>query len=489
VTDAATAHGTKQQATGATPHVIVMFGATGDLARRKLLPGLLHLSCSNLALEIRVIGTSLDEIDNDAYRKLARKACLEFCRHEISEDQVDEFISNVTYVPQGAGPEALAAAVAEQSDALGGDADLLHYLSVPPKAVMAVMEELHKADLVENSRVIMEKPFGVDLASARELNTAIHERFEEEQIFRIDHFLGKEAAQNILAFRFANGLFEPIWNRNFIDHIQIDVPERLTCENRAHFYDAVGAFRDMVVTHLFQILAFVAMEPPTELASGAIGDEKNKVFRSMRLLDPSDVVRGQYRGYRDEPGVSAESDTETFVALKAEIDNWRWAGVPFFLRTGKGMAEGQRIISIAFHEPPRSMFPAGSGVGQKGPDHLTFDLADVSKMSLSFYGKRPGPGMKLDKLSLQFTMEESGHAGDVLEAYERLILDAMRGDRTLYNTAEGIERLWEVSAPLLEDPPPTRSYDLDSWGPNAVHPLIAPRAWRLPFERGWRGKN
>jgi glucose-6-phosphate 1-dehydrogenase len=489
VTDAATAHGTKQQATGATPHVIVMFGATGDLARRKLLPGLLHLSCSGLALEIRVIGTSLDEIDNDAYRKLARKACLEFRRHEISEDQVDEFISNVTYVPQGAGPEALAAAVAEQSDALGGDADLLHYLSVPPKAVMAVMEELHKADLVENSRVIMEKPFGVDLASARELNTAIHERFEEEQIFRIDHFLGKEAAQNILAFRFANGLFEPIWNRNFIDHIQIDVPERLTCENRAHFYDAVGAFRDMVVTHLFQILAFVAMEPPTELASGAIGDEKNKVFRSMRLLDPSDVVRGQYRGYRDEPGVSAESDTETFVALKAEIDNWRWAGVPFFLRTGKGMAEGQRIISIAFHEPPRSMFPAGSGVGQKGPDHLTFDLADVSKMSLSFYGKRPGPGMKLDKLSLQFTMAETGHAGDVLEAYERLILDAMRGDRTLYNTAEGIERLWEVSAPLLEDPPPTRSYDLDSWGPNAVHPLIAPRAWRLPFERGWRGKK
>ena len=489
MSDAATAHGTKQQATGATPHVIVIFGATGDLARRKLLPGLLHLANSNLAPEIRVIGTSLDEIDNDAFRKLARKASAEFCRDEVPDEFLDEFIGNLIYVPQGAGPEALAAAVSEQSDALGGDADLLHYLSVPPKAVMPVMEALHKADLAGNSRVIMEKPFGVDLASARELNAAIHERFEEEQIFRIDHFLGKEAAQNILAFRFANGLFEPIWNRNFIDHIQIDVPERLTCESRAQFYDAVGAFKDMVVTHLFQILAFVAMEPPTELASAAISDEKNKVFRSMRLLDPSKVVRGQYRGYRDEPGVSAESDTETFVALKAEIDNWRWAGVPFFLRTGKGMAEGQRIISIAFHEPPRSMFPAGSGVGQKGPDHLTFDLADVSKMSLSFYGKRPGPGMKLDKLSLQFTMEETGHAGDVLEAYERLILDAMRGDRTLYNTAEGIERLWEVSAPLLDDPPPTRSYDLDSWGPNAVHPLIAPRAWRLPFERGWRGKD
>jgi len=481
--------GGKKKGVSAEPHVVVMFGATGDLARRKLLPGLLHLSCSNLAPEMRIIGTSLDEFDTEAFRKLAHKACHEFAHHDVSDESCEQFIGNLSFVSQrDNGPEALATAVAEQVAAVGGDARLLHYLSVPPAAVMSVMDTLQKADLVQNSRVIMEKPFGVDLASARELNKAIHERFDEEQIFRIDHFLGKEAAQNILAFRFANGLFEPIWNRNFIDHIQIDVPERLTCESRAQFYESVGAFKDMVVTHLFQILAFVAMEPPTELASEAISDEKNKVFRSMRLLDPSEVVRGQYRGYRDEPGVSAESDTETFVALKCEIDNWRWAGVPFFLRTGKGMAEGQRIISIAFHEPPRSMFPPGSGVGQKGPDHLTFDLADVSKMSLSFYGKRPGPGMKLDKLSLQFTMEETGHAGDVLEAYERLILDAMRGDRTLYNTAEGIERLWEISAPLLEDPPPARSYDLDSWGPNAVHPLIAPRAWRLPFERGWRSK-
>jgi glucose-6-phosphate 1-dehydrogenase len=481
-------HGVKEKSVGAEPHVIVMFGATGDLARRKLLPGLFHLTCSHLAPEFRIIGTSLDDIDGDTFRKLVAKACTEFSHHKTSDGVLDQFTSNLTYVPLNDGPEALARAVAEQSEALGGDAHLLHYLSIPPAAVMPVMGTLQKADLVHNSRVVMEKPFGVDLDSARELNKAIHEIFEEEQIFRIDHFLGKEAAQNILAFRFANGLFEPIWNRNFIDHIQIDVPERLTCENRAGFYESVGAFKDMVVTHLFQILAFVAMEPPTELASEAISDEKNKVFRSMRPLDPTEVVRGQYRGYRDEPGVAPDSDTETFVALKAEIDNWRWAGVPFFLRTGKGLAEGQRIISIAFHEPPRSMFPPGSGVGQKGPDHLTFDLADVSKMSLSFYGKRPGPGMKLDKLSLQFTMEETGHAGDVLEAYERLILDAMRGDRTLYNTAEGIERLWEVSAPLLEDPPPARSYDLDSWGPNAVHPLIAPRAWRLPFERGWRSK-
>lgn len=489
MTDPAKGRGAKETGKRAEPHVVVLFGATGDLARRKLLPGLYHLSCSNLAPEIRIVGTSLDDLDNDGFRTLADKACREFARRKASDELLDQFTKNLVYVPQDAGPEGLAKAVREQLETLGGNARLLHYLSVPPSAAMAVLEALYQADLVEHSRVIMEKPFGTDLQSAQELNAAIHKRFEEERIFRIDHFLGKEPAQNILAFRFANGLFEPIWNRNFIDHIQIDVPEKLTLEGRAKFYESTGAFRDMVVTHLFQILAFVAMEPPTALAPLAITDEKNKVFRSMRPLDPDEVVRGQYKGYRDEPGVSPESDTETFIALKCEIDNWRWAGVPFYLRTGKAMAEGQRIISIAFHEPPKSMFPPGSGVGQHGPDHLTFDLADVAKMSLSFYGKRPGPGMKLDKLSLQFAMQETGHAEEVLEAYERLILDAMHGDRTLYTTAEGIERLWEVSEPLLEDPPPVRSYDPGSWGPNAIHQLIAPRAWRLPFERVWRGKD
>jgi glucose-6-phosphate 1-dehydrogenase len=355
----------------------------------------------------------------------------------------------------------------------------VHYLSVPPAAALSAVRMLHEAGLVERCRVIMEKPFGTDLATAVSLNAQLHQVFAEDQIFRIDHFLGKEAAQNILAFRFANGLFEPIWNRNFIDHVQIDVPETLGLDRRAAFYEATGAYRDMVVTHLFQILAFTAMEAPTALEPAPISEEKNKVFRSMLPVDPKDVVRGQYVGYRSEPGVDPESDTETFIALKCVIDNWRWAGVPFFLRTGKRLAEGQRIISIAFREPPKSMFPAGSGVGAQGPDHLTFDLADASKMSLSFYGKRPGPGMRLDKLSMQFALHETGWIGDVLEAYERLILDAMRGDRTLFTTSEGIERLWEVSTPLLEAPPPVRLYQQ----------VIAPRAWRLPFERAWRDSN
>ncbi len=466
-------------------HVIVLFGASGDLAKRKLLPGLFHLALEGLVPECRIIGTSLDDLDDDSFRRLAEEACREHSHRLFSTEQWEAFATRLSFVCQTDGPGALANVVHAAESELGGHARRLHYLSVPPFAARAVVETLFEAGLVERSRIIMEKPFGTDLASAKALNASLHDTFLEDQIFRIDHFLGKEAAQNILAFRFANGLFEPIWNRSHIDHIQIDVPETLGLAQRAAFYESTGAYRDMVVTHLFQVLAFVAMEPPTALEPDAISEEKNKVFRSMGPVTPENVVRGQYMGYRDEPGVSPESETETFVALKCEIDNWRWAGVPFYLRTGKRMAEGQRIISIAFREPPRSMFPMGSGVGAHGPDHLTFDLADAPKLSLSFYGKRPGPGMKLDKLSLQFKLRGGGE-DDVLEAYERLIYDAIVGDRTLFTSAEGIERLWDVSKPLLENPPPVRPYAPGSWGPNAIHQLIAPHAWRLPFERPWR---
>ncbi|HTD74932.1 MAG TPA: glucose-6-phosphate dehydrogenase [Steroidobacteraceae bacterium] len=468
------------------PQVVVLFGATGDLARRKLLPGLFHLSSSGFIPGCRIIGVSLDDLDTGAFRKLAREALTEFATREVRPADWDLFASNLQYVPLTAGAMVLKAAVLEAERAFNLESRRLHYLSVPPNAALSAVRLLGEAELVERSRIIMEKPFGTNLTSAVSLNSQLHEVFDEEQIFRIDHFLGKEAAQNILAFRFANGLFEPIWNRNFIDHVQIDVPEKLALGKRSGFYEQTGAYRDMVVTHLFQILGFMAMEAPTSLEPNPISEEKNKVFRSMLPIRPADVVRGQYTGYRSEEGVSADSDTETFIALKCYIDNWRWAGVPFYLRTGKRLAEGQRIISIAFREPPKSMFPAGSGVSEQGPDHLTFDLADAAKMSLSFYGKRPGPGMRLDKLSMQFAMHDTGHIADVLEAYERLILDAMRGDPTLFTTADGIERLWEVSGPLLEAPPAVRFYAPGSWGPNAIHQLIAPHAWRLPFERGWR---
>ncbi|MFJ9392561.1 glucose-6-phosphate dehydrogenase [Nocardioides sp. NPDC101246] len=473
----------------ALPHVIVLFGATGDLARRKLLPGLLRLNEAGLMTDAQIVGTSLEDLSDEQFIEFAREACEEFGKGDITDERWAAFGGMLSYVSTKEGPHALADAVklAEKKlQGLGSDVRRLHYLSVPPKAAQDVIRQLEEADLVERARIIMEKPFGTDLESAKELNAKIHEVFSEDQIFRIDHFLGKEAAQNILAFRFANGLFEPIWNRNFIDHVQIDIPETLGLEGRTAFYESTGAYRDMVVTHLMQVLAFMAMEPPTSLAPDPIGEEKNKVFRSIRPLDPRNVVRGQYSGYRGKNEVADDSDTETFIAMKVIIDNWRWAGVPFFLRTGKKLAEGARIISIAFKEPPLTMFPANSGAGTQGPDHLTFDLADQSKMSLSFYGKRPGPGMKLEKLSMQFATQETSSSTGVLEAYERLIHDAMRGDHTLFTTAEGIETLWEISQPLLDNPPPVRLYAPGSWGPNSIHQLIAPHAWRLPFERSWR---
>ena len=471
------------------PHLIVLFGATGDLAARKLLPGLLHLAMTGMLPEYRIVGSSTSTLTDEEFRHLARHAVDQFSTDKISLLQWANFEKRLSFCSTSAGAEALADHVADAEKEMGGEPRRLHYLSVPPAADHAVIQMLSDAKLVERSRVVLEKPFGTDLASAVALNDMLHSVFDEEQIFRIDHFLGKEAAQNILAFRFANGLFEPIWNRDHIDHVQIDVPETLGVDDRVAFYEATGAFKDMVVTHLFQILGFMAMEPPTALSAGPINEEKNKVFRSMRPVNVTEVVRGQYEGYRDIPGVAQDSDTETFVALKVEIDNWRWAGVPFFLRTGKKLGGGERIISIAFREPPKSMFPDNSGVGAQGPDHLTFDLADSSKLSLSFYGKKPGPGMKLEKLSLQFALHETGQDADVLEAYERLIHDAMIGDHTLFNTAEGIERLWEVSTPLLEDPPPVQPYPTGSWGPPTISELIAPRTWRLPFERRWRGNS
>jgi glucose-6-phosphate 1-dehydrogenase len=478
---------TTELGTPGPPTTIVLFGATGDLARRKLLPGLLHLWRSGLLPHMQIVGTSLDEHTRDSFVELARHAVEEFSDDERDKKEFKDFAEHLFWAPSGV--EELKAGIAEAEADCREPQSRLHYLSVPPKAALAVVETLRDAGLVRGSRIVMEKPFGTDLESARSLNASIHEVFAEDQIFRIDHFLGKEAALNILAFRFANGLFEPIWHRNFIDHVQIDVPETLGLEGRAAFYEGTGAYRDMVVTHLFQILAFTAMEPPTALDPQSISEEKHKVFRSMLPIDPHAVVRGQYDGYRDEEGVDPASETETFIALECFVDNWRWADVPFYLRTGKKLAESQRIISIAFKEPPKSMFPEGSGIGDHGPDHLTFDLADESKMSLSFYGKRPGPDFRLNKLSMQFSMDDADWTGAVLEAYERLILDAVKGNRTLFTTSRGVERLWEISETLLAKPGPIRAYPPGSWGPNQIHQLIAPYSWRLPFERQWRDND
>jgi glucose-6-phosphate 1-dehydrogenase len=329
--------------------------------------------------------------------------------------------------------------------------------------------------------VIIEKPFGSDLESARELNNAVHAVFDESQIFRIDHFLGKESIDNILAFRFANGLFEPVWNRQHIRYVEIDVPETLTIAGRAEFYDKTGAYRDMIVTHLFQVLGFVAMEPPTALSADQLRTEKKKVFDALKPIDVKHVVRGQYEGYLKEDGVAADSQTETMVAVRADVDNWRWHGVPFFLRSGKALAAGRQVITLGFHEPPLRMFTARRKSVQHGRrNEIVIDFADPGSISTKFLAKEPGAEMTLSDASMVFKYADSFASANALEGYERLILDAMIGDQSLFTSSAQIERLWEISEPLLQMPPPVEPYAPGSWGPDSVNKLIEPFRWHLP---------
>ncbi|HWM62756.1 MAG TPA: glucose-6-phosphate dehydrogenase [Solirubrobacterales bacterium] len=465
-------------------HVIVLFGATGDLARRKLLPGMFRLAEAGLMPErFVVIGTARSEMDDDDFVALAREAVDEWGHGPVSPDSWGRFAATLRFTAVSEGLEALAEEVVRARRDLGGDPRLLYYLSLPPSAHAEVIEELGALGLGERSRIILEKPFGTDLASARALDARLHSVFEEEQIFRIDHYLGREAVQNLLAVRFANGMFEPVWNRNHIDHVQIDVPETLSIGMRASFYEQTGAFRDMVVTHLFQLLGFVAMEPPTSLSAKALTTERQKVFDAMLPLNPGEAVRGQYAGYRDEPGVAPDSDTETFVALKVFVDNWRWAGVPFYLRSGKRLAQTRHLLTVAFSEPPRRMFPVDTDhfADSFGCDHLTFELGDPGSISASFLAKVPGPTLRLGQAHMRFSYSDSfGGPEQALDAYERLIHDVMVGHRTFFTTSEAIERLWEVSEPVLRDPPPLETYEPGSWGAPAAEALIEPRHWHLP---------
>jgi glucose-6-phosphate 1-dehydrogenase len=469
--------------THATPddHIIVLFGATGDLARRKLLPGLFRLAEAGLMPErYRIVGTSRAPLDSDGFRALAREAVGEF-GPAAHNGTWDAFARTLSYSDADEEAPALAAAVERAERELGGTPRRLHYLSVPPAASGAIVRNLRRMGLVDRARMIMEKPFGTDLGSAQALNETVHAVFDEAQVFRIDHFLGKETVQNILAARFGNGVFESIWNREHIDHVQIDVPETLSIGSRAGFYEATGAFRDMVVTHLLQVLGFVAMEPPVSFSARALVDETVKVFNSIAPLRPEDVVRGQYAGYLDEEGVAPGSQTETFVALRVFVENWRWAGVPFYLRTGKRMAESRRLLTITFREPPRRMFETDQ---RFEPNELVFDLGDRGGISASFLAKVPGPTMHLGRARFRFDYDESFAGDHELEAYERLIHDAMLGDRTLFTRADGIERLWEVAAPVLQAPPPVRIYEPGSWGPAGTDELIAPGRWHLPEPAG-----
>jgi glucose-6-phosphate 1-dehydrogenase len=464
--------------------VIVLFGATGDLAKRKLLPGMFHLAQVGLMPErFRIIGVARHEIDVDEFRELARESVERSGRRSPDPEAWARFAESLRFIGVGDGLEGLQGELDEARAELGGDAGVLFYFSLPPRAMATTVEQIGRLGLGEGAIVIIEKPFGTDLESARALNALLHSVFEERCIYRIDHYLGREAVQNLLALRFANGMFEPVWNRKHIDHVQIDVPETLSIEMRGSFYEETGAFRDMIVTHLFQVLGFVAMEPPTALDPKPLGLEREKVFDSMLPISSGDVVRGQYAGYREEEGVAPDSDTETFVAVRAFVDNWRWAGVPFYLRSGKRMAQTRHLLTIAFAEPPRRMFPLDCDQISEafGHDHLTFELGDPGSISASFLAKVPGPKIRLGEAHMRFSYADTfGGAEQALDAYERLIHDVMIGDRTFFTSSDAIERLWEISEPVLKEPPPLKIYEPGSWGPPEQDQLIAPRRWHLP---------
>jgi len=467
-------------------HVIVLFGATGDLAKRKLLPGLFHLHAAGLLPpEYRIIGTSpaAFALTDEQFKERAEEACADFCITKPTDPSWPSFAERLSFA--AADPEdyePLVAAVQKAEKEIGGSARRLFHLAVPPVAFTSVVGMLGASGLAtDRTRVIIEKPFGTDLDSARKLNQAVLAVFNESQVFRIDHFLGKESVDNILAFRFANGLNEPIWNRSHLRYVEIDVPETLSIKGRGAFYDATGAYRDMVVTHLFQVLAFVAMEAPVSLSAKHLRDEKEKVYEALKPIDVRHVVRGQYEGYQSEPGVAADSQTETMVAVRAEVDNWRWHGVPFFLRSGKAMGASRQVITLGFQPPPLRMFPAHHKDTPYGrQNEIVIDFADPGAIKVNFLAKVPGAELSLGNAEMAFYYKDSFTASNALEGYERLILLAMIGDQSLFTRSYGIERLWEISAPLLENPPPVEPYPVGSYGPPSVSRLIAPYHWHLP---------
>ncbi|MDA2891501.1 glucose-6-phosphate dehydrogenase [Mycolicibacterium sp. BiH015] len=463
--------------TGATdPVVLVLFGARGDLARRMLFPSLYRLArAGRLPRDYRIIGSGRSSPDSlEEFRSSVRDGLAESFE-QLDDTVADELLGRLTF--QSANDEdgaELAGQVRHATDDLGDGTQILIYLSVPPAAMKPMVEMLGREGLADGARLIVEKPFGTDLESSRDLAAATEAVADEDRIYRIDHFLGKEAVQNILAMRFANGLLEPSWNRSLIESVQIDVPEDIALEGRGSFYESTGCFRDMVSTHLCQVLGFVAMETPATLDASGLRDAKSRVFQDMRPLDPARVVFGQYDGYRDEDGVDDGSDVETLVALEAFVDNDRWRDVPFYLRTGKAMGDNRRTVTLTFRTPTPTLFD------QASRDQLVLDLTATPTATLELNVKKPGPELAAERVGSDLRLAPGEHEQDGLDAYERLLLDVMRGDQTLFARADEVDRLWQVCQPVLDAPPPVQRYEKGSWGPESAVKLPGDVGWRLP---------
>ena len=490
------------------PTTFVIFGASGDLTKRKLLPAIYRLSKrGRLPAQFAVIGISRSEMDDDAFRSQFRESLAEFAGPDSWDDVAKSLASRMYYVSAETDDPEVYRQLKARLEQINGAEGVLFYLAIPPSVYGVVIEHLGTSGLSRPGergwrRVIVEKPFGTDLASARALNQLAHQHFDEEQVYRIDHYLGKETVQNLLVFRFGNGMFEPVWNRRYIDHVQITAAETVGVEHRASYYEGAGALRDMVQNHLMQVLSLVAMEPPIAFTAESVRDRKMDALLAVQPLVEdkqnggrpvlSNVVRAQYRagwvngsevpGYLSEKGVSKQSKTETYVAGRVQLDNWRWAGVPFYLRTGKRLPKRTTEISIQFRRPPLEIFRRASQTSV-APDLLIVNVQPDEGISLRFEAKLPGTRMQIAPVMMNFRYGTT-FGGEVPEAYETLLLDAMLGDTTLFARHDFVEASWALITPVIErwsglgDDVPT--YEAGEWGPPEADELVGRdgRRWR-----------
>jgi glucose-6-phosphate 1-dehydrogenase len=450
---------------------LVLFGVTGDLAHKMIFPALYALAKRG-ALNIPVIGVAFPKWSLVRLRKRVTDS-IKRSGGIDNRRALHHLLSQLMYV---SGNYNDADTFTEIKKALGGARRPAHYLAIPPSLFETVIKGLGAANLAKHARVIVEKPFGRDLASARELNRVAQRVFPETSIFRIDHFLGKEAIMNILYFRFANSFLEPIWNRNYVASIQITLSEDFGIKSRGGFYETAGCLRDVIQNHLFQIVALLAMEPPATRDFGAVHNEKAKVFQAMRPLKSQDVVRGQYAGYRKEPDVAKNSQVETFCALRLFIDSWRWAGVPWYLRSGKYLADTATEVMVELKPPPQRLF-ADSALTTREPNYLRFRLSPSSAIALAARVKRAGKDFVGDQRELYLIEAQPGEESP----YERLLGDAMDGDGSLFTREDAVEAAWAVVDPVLKTHPRVRSYKRRSWGPKEADALIASSGcWHNP---------
>ncbi|MFQ5459159.1 MAG: glucose-6-phosphate dehydrogenase [Anaerolineae bacterium] len=464
---------------------VLIFGASGDLTRRKLVPALFHLHRTDrLPQGLHVVGTARSPMTDDEFRARMRSGVEDFLG-PVNTEAWAAFGAKLSYVA-GDLREAEDYAALEAGLRAGeeGAARRLYHLATPPRFFARIVEGLGQAGMSHGPgwrRVVVEKPFGRDLASARALNAVLHKSFSEDQIYRIDHYLGKETAQNLLFFRFANTIFEPVWNRNYVDHVQITVAESIDVGHRAAYYDHAGVARDMFQNHLLQLMSLVAMEPPNSFEADAIRNEKTKLLGAVRPLGPDELpdatVRGQYAGYLEAEGVAGGSTTATFAALRLDVDNWRWQGVPFYLRSGKALADKTSEIVVRFKCPPHLMFPLPRGQFLQS-NYLALCIQPHEGMHLRFEVKVPDTLRETRSVDMEFHYDEAFGSGAIHDAYVRLLLDALTGDASLFTRSDGIERSWEIIEPVIDGweagaGPPLESYDVGSWGPPGADALLA----------------